>query len=131
MGNVFRRIDRLGNQVEFNFGRRPRYQTITGGVLSLLAYSLIIFVAYTFFSKLFLEGNVDTSSADTFTSKYPQINLSENSIYPIFALANLVNGAPSFMPSSEISKYITVQGANSELNFVSLDDNSFNFTLIK
>lgn len=87
MGNILRRFDRIGNQIEFNFGRSPRYQTLTGGAISLLAYGLIIFVGYTFIKKLFIDAEVDTSTADSFTQKYPQINLAENSIYPIFALA--------------------------------------------
>ena len=111
MGNILRALDKVGSEVEFNFGRTPRYQTICGGIVTLIAYSIIGFVMYTFFMKLFITKDPDTTISTSFSSVYPKINLYENQIYPIFGLARYGSaGEMVFVPQDEVANYVTIVG---------------------
>lgn len=118
MGNILRSLDKVGSEVEFNFGRNPRYQTICGGIVTLFAYSLIGFVMYTFFMKLFITKDPETTVSQSYTPTYPKIFLQENQIYPMFGLVRYgPSGEMIFVPQDEVGNYVIIMGVNFQINF--------------
>jgi hypothetical protein len=59
IGHSLRCIDKIGPEIGYTFGRKPRFQTVLGGIMTLLAYSIIGFVAYTLLRKIFDSKEVD------------------------------------------------------------------------
>lgn len=114
--------DKIGNPLEFNFGRRPRFQTILGGFFTIIAYGVILFVAYSFISSVFDTRQVDVSTSVEFTESYPEINLAQSSIFPIIMMEKT---ATSFIQSQNLNKYITIIGTMVELTFPDNGTSSF------
>lgn len=132
-----RKTDRVGSEVEFNFGRDPRYQTICGGITTLLQYSLILAVIYTFVMKLWVQKEPETTISESFTSEYPRIELYENMIYPIFALLPSSYGIDPSTPQTQISAeqfsiYATIYALNIKLGSnLETPTNPQDFSVIK
>ena len=66
---------------------------------------------YTFFMKLFISKDPDTSVSTSFSSFYPKIYLYENQIYPILGLTRFgPSGEMVFIPQDEVANYVTIVG---------------------
>lgn len=114
--------DKIGNPIEFNFGRRPRFQTVLGGILTIIAYGIIMLVAFSFIRSVFDTKEVEVSTSVEFTETYPEINLADSGIFPIIMMqSNEMN----FVKSESLHKYITVVGVILELKFTDISTGNF------
>jgi hypothetical protein len=53
MGNYLKGLDKIGPEIGYNFGRRPRYESTVGGVMTMLVYGFMAFVGYKMIIKIF------------------------------------------------------------------------------
>ena len=116
MGNIIKGVDKVGSEVGFNHGRKPRFQTISGGILTIIAYTIIAFVTFTFFNKMYINKDVDVSLSNRFVSEYPEIKLIENNFYPILG----VEGKSGLVDSADFHKYVLIFGSIIEFDYESL-----------
>jgi hypothetical protein len=86
MKEFFKKIDFIGGEIGFNFGRKDRFQTCLGGVLTILVYALIITVTIIFGKNLFTHGDIDISQSSSHANSNPKIYFAKNNIYPIVGL---------------------------------------------
>ena len=56
---LLKSTDHIGPEIGYNFGRKPRFQTPAGGLLTIGVYSMIAFVAYTLLRKVFDTKELD------------------------------------------------------------------------
>jgi len=55
LGSLLKSLDNFGDAVEFNFGRRPRFQTVCGGVMRIIAHFIVGIVGYRLLLVKFIE----------------------------------------------------------------------------
>lgn len=122
MKNAILSLDIIGNPIEFNFGRRPRYQTLTGGCISLFIHALLLFVIYIYFRRLFIDRDCDTSTSDSFNIVYPAMNLAESEIYPIFVLGDTSLALIQFKTPAEAANLISISATNIMIDYQDLGD---------
>ena len=121
MTTALKKLDFVGLQFELNFGRNDRHKTCFGGMLTLLAFSVVIFACVGFLKKLFDTTEVDVSTSIQFNEKYPQINLTKSAIYPAIYITTERGG---LVDASEIPNYFTIVGLIETFNYTSLSNKS-------
>ena len=53
IGDLIRNRDKIGPEIGYTFGRKPRFQSILGGIMTIVANIVIGFVAYTLMRRVF------------------------------------------------------------------------------
>jgi hypothetical protein len=113
MGNFLRKMDKIGPEMGYNFGRRPRFESPIGGIFTILAYTFICYVGYQMITKIFDTKQVDVEVVESFTSNFPEVNLYQNNFYPMFTLYQ----APLDVLADDIATYVYIKGEMYEYNY--------------
>lgn len=127
MGNVLKGVDKVGTEVGFNFGRKPRFQTILGGIMTIVAYFFIIFVTITFGTKLFSSKEVEVSISESYSGDFPKINLFDNNFYPVIG----ISGPYGFVESDDFPDYLLIIGQIVQQTFTSIEKQDFSEKVLK
>ena len=127
MGNVLKSVDKVGTEIGFNFGRKPRFQTCLGGVMTLIAYLFIALVTWIFADRLFFSNEPEVSVSESFGASFPKINLFNNNFYPILGII----GEQGLIDADRFLEFVTVGGIIIKSSFTSIEAQDFSHEVLK
>lgn len=104
MGNLFEKVDRLGEEFKINYGKSAYLQTKIGGALTIFFSLAITATTFIFISNFLNTENSEVSTNAEFDPTYPKINIIDSQMSPIFAI---LKNSKHLLNPKEISRYLT------------------------
>lgn len=135
MSKFLKSMDLFGPKFELSFGGKTRYQSKTGGILTILAYIFILSSFGLLMNQLFDPKNVDVSTVVQYSQVNQKIDLAKNVFYPIVGI-RLPNpeddGLVRLIDANEnYTRFFYGVAFTGEFNYTNLEKRDFNSKLIE
>lgn len=115
--NIISRFDYLGDEFTFNYEDSPTFQTICGGLISILIILIVLATSWITIAKLWDETNPEVSISQITGTDPPLMNLYEEGLS--FAFGSYLD--PNIIKPAEMLRYFTPIGMSYEMELVDIE----------
>lgn len=84
--NIFHKIDIFGKKTEFQIDQKIKFTTISGAIFSIIFYSFLIFLFFTFGNDMITHSNPETNISEIYQAFSSETKVAKNAYFFMFGL---------------------------------------------